>query len=96
MNSIARRLKHEMLEFIPPAIFFFVAFQLLAFTQRMMLKEYGIRTSVFLQATIGALVVAKVVLILDLLPLVNRFPRKAARLWSPWSTGHNHLALARP
>jgi len=86
MNSIARRLKHEMLEFIPPAIFFFVAFQLLAFTQRMMLKEYGIRTSVFLQATIGALVVAKVVLILDLLPLVNRFPERPLIYNVAWKT----------
>ena len=74
MSSILSRLKHELVEVIPPAVFFFVAFQLIAFTRALMLQEYGIRTSTFVATTIGALLVAKVVLIVDLVPFVNRFP----------------------
>lgn len=67
---------HELREFVPPAIFFFIAFQLIAFTQALMLQQYGIRVSTFLAATVGSLIVAKVVLIADLLPIINRFPEK--------------------
>jgi hypothetical protein len=74
--GIASRLKHEILEAIPPAVFFFVAFQLLAFTRSLMLEQYGIEVSTFAAATIGALIVAKVVLVVDLLPFVDRFPEK--------------------
>ena len=80
------RLKHEVLEFIPPAIFFLVAFQLLALTQSMMLKQYGIRTPVFLAAIVGAFVVAKVVLLLDHVPIINRFPDKPLIYNVVWKT----------
>lgn len=86
MNSIAHKLKHELFEFIPPAIFFFVAFHLLALTQSLMLKEYGIHISTFFAATIGALIVAKVVLLLDHVPIINRFPDKPLIYNVVWKT----------
>lgn len=76
MSKFMKTLKHEIVEAIPPAIFFFFAFHLLAFTQVLMEKEYAIDVSTIMNATIGALVVAKVVLLSDLLPMVNRFPEK--------------------
>jgi hypothetical protein len=87
MSSILSRLKHELVEVIPPAVFFFVAFQLIAFTRALLLEEYGIRTSTFVAATIGALIVAKVVLIVDLVPVVNRFPEKPLIYNVLWKTG---------
>lgn len=87
MNSILSRVKHELGEVIPPAVFFFVAFQLIAFTRALMLEEYGIRTSTFVAATIGALIVAKVVLIVDLVPFVNQFPEKPLIYNVLWKTG---------
>jgi hypothetical protein len=57
MSTLGNKLKHELWEFVPVAIFFFVAFQLIAFTQALMLEQYGIRISTFLAATIGALIV---------------------------------------
>jgi hypothetical protein len=39
-----------------------------------MLKRYGIEVGTFVAATIGALVAAKVVVLADLLPFINRFP----------------------
>ncbi len=76
MSNIIPRLKHEILEAIPTVVFFFIAFQLLAFTRALILKEYGIQVSTFLTATIAALIVAKGVLIADLLPIINRSPQK--------------------
>ncbi len=86
MNSILSRLKHELVEVIHPAVFFFIAFQLITFTQALMLEEYGVRVSTFVTATIAALIVAKVVLIVDLLPFVNRFPEKPLIYNVVWKT----------
>ena len=78
MSSFGHKVKHLIRELIPPVVFFFVAFQLLAFTRALMLKQYGIEVTDFLEATIGALVAAKVVLLSDLLPFINRFPGRRA------------------
>ena len=76
MSKFTRTLKHEIVEAIPPAIFFFIAFHLLAFTQSLTQQQYQIEVKTMMNATIAALIVAKVILIADLLPFVNRFPNK--------------------
>ena len=76
MNKILERLKQEFLGVVPTAIFFFIAFQLLAFTRDLIVQEYDVEISTFVAATVGALIVAKVVMVVDLLPFVNRFPDK--------------------
>jgi len=86
MSSIIKRIKREILGAIPPVIFFFIVFQLIAFTRALILKEYGIQVSIFLNATIGALIVGKVVLIADKLPMVNRFPNKPLIYNILWKT----------
>jgi hypothetical protein len=86
MNNFGHRAKHLVREMIPPALFFFVAFQLLAFTRALMLNRYGIEVATFAAATIGALVVAKVVVLTNLLPFINRFPSRPL-LWNiGWKT----------
>lgn len=86
MSTFGQRLKHELDELIPVTVFFFVAFQLLALTDALILKEYGIRASVFLAATLTALVVSKVVIITDHFALVNRFPEKPLIYNVVWKT----------
>ncbi len=86
MSNIIQRVKHEILGAIPPVIFFFIVFQLLAFTRTLILIEYGIQVSIFLNATIAALIVGKVVLIADKLPMVNRFPNKPLIYNILWKT----------
>ena len=86
MSNIIPRLKHEILGAIPTVVFFFIAFQLLAFTRALILKEYDIQISTFLNATIAALVVGKVVLSADLLPIINRFPNKPLIYNIVWKT----------
>jgi hypothetical protein len=86
VSKISSRIKHELVAVIPPTVFFFIAFQLIAFTRALMLQEYGIRVSTFVTASIAALVVAKVVLIVDLLPFVNRFPEEPLIYNVVWKT----------
>ena len=86
MSNLGPKLKHELRELIPVTLFFFVAFQVLALTQALMLKQYGIHTVAFVAATIGALVVAKVVVIADHFALVNRFPEKPLIYNVVWKT----------
>ena len=76
MAKLLTTLKHELLEVIPPTIFFFIAFTLIITTKRLILQEYGISASGFGMALIGGLLVGKVVLIADKLPFVNKFPNK--------------------
>jgi hypothetical protein len=86
MSNIIPRLKREILGVIPTVVFFFIVFQLLAFTRALLLKGYGIEVSTFVSATIGALIVGKVVLLADLLPMMNRFPGKPLIYNIVWKT----------
>src|SRR5262245_24725685 len=57
-----------------------------------MLRQYGIEISTVAGATVAALVVAKVVLLTDLLPFVNRFPDKPLIYNVVWKTAIYLLA----
>ena len=93
MSTWVPKLKHLVHELIPVVGFFFVTFQLLALTEALMLKQYGISVSAFLTATVMALVVGKVVLIADHFPLVNRFPTKPLSYNVLWKTAIYFAAL---
>ena len=86
MKRLIEKVKHEMRELIPVTIFFFVSFQLLALTQSLMLRQYGIQVTIFVEALIGALIVAKVVVITDHFTFVNRFPEKPLIYNVAWKT----------
>src|SRR5262249_1601286 len=58
---------------LPPTIFFFVGFNLVLWTKRMILEEHGIDFSGFFTATVAALLVGKAVLVTDNLSLMHRF-----------------------
>jgi hypothetical protein len=87
MSGLGQRLKNEVRELIPVTLFFFVAFQLLALTHALMLHQYGIKVYSFINVTILAMVVAKVVLIADHVKFVNRFPDKPLVYNVVWKTG---------
>jgi len=86
MSTIISRVKKEILGVVPAAVFFFIAFQLLALTRALTLEEFGIQVSTFVNATIAALIVAKVVLIVDMMPFVNRYPHKPLIYNVLWKT----------
>jgi len=58
---------------VPPTIFFFVGFNLVLFTKRLFLVDYLIQYAGFLVATTSALVVGKVVLVAEKMPILRRF-----------------------
>ncbi|MGF6227734.1 hypothetical protein QFZ27_001689 [Inquilinus ginsengisoli] len=68
-------LVHEFRKLLPPTIFFFVGFNLILFSKRLLLADYLIQFSGFFLATTAALVVGKVVLIADTMPFLRRFDR---------------------
>jgi hypothetical protein len=71
---------------LPPVIFFFVTFHIIVFSRALMLEEYGVKVSALAGATVGALLVGKVVLIADHLRLINRFPEKPLIYNVLWKT----------
>ncbi len=86
MSKFGQRVKHLVGEMIPPALFFFLAFQLLALTQALMLRQYDIDATIFVAGLLGALVVAKVVVLAEMLPFINRFPERPL-IWNiAWKT----------
>ena len=86
MNGIWHWLKHEIREVIPPTIFFLIAFHIVVIDRRLMLRQYGLPLASMAGATIGALLVAKVVLITDKFRFVNRFPQKPLMYNVVWKT----------
>jgi hypothetical protein len=58
---------------LPPTIFFFVGFNLILWTKRLILQEHGIEFSGFFTALLAALLVGKAVLVMDSLPFMRRF-----------------------
>src|SRR5215813_5376056 len=86
MSQMLHRLKHEFYEVLPPTIFFLISFHIVVIDRRLMLREYGLPLSSMAGATVAALLVAKVVLITDKFPFVNRFPDKPLMDNVVWKT----------
>jgi hypothetical protein len=66
---------HELLEILPPTIFFFIGFNLIVLTTNLILADYGAQVASFLIATASALVVAKAVLVANAMPAIRRYDR---------------------
>lgn len=76
MNKVLAFLKRELLEMLPPTIFFFVVFHITLFTRALMAEQYGIPVASSVAATVAALIVGKSILIADALPLMRRFGQR--------------------
>ncbi len=77
-------IKRDFLEILPPAVFFFISFTLILITKRLILSEYGISWTGFGSAFVGAFLIGKVVLLVDKLPFVNRFPDRQLIYNASW------------
>ncbi|MBV8892002.1 MAG: hypothetical protein JO266_08545 [Acidobacteria bacterium] len=64
---------HEFREVLPPTLFFFVGFNLILFTKRLILEDYLIQYAGFFIATTSALIVGKSVLVANMMPFLRRF-----------------------
>ena len=86
MKSILQKIKQEFLSVLPPTIFFLFAFNVVAITTLLLMKERGIDVPPILMATLLAMVVGKVILIADHLPFINKFPHKPLIYNIVWKT----------
>src|SRR5215469_3785630 len=84
MAELWHKVKHEFLEVLPPTIFFLITFHIVLLNRALMLREYGLHLSSMAAAAIMALLVAKVVLLADMLPLAG----EAAHLQRGVEDGH--------
>lgn len=79
-------IKHDFFQILPPTIFFLISFSLLFATRQTILREYGISLPGFGAAIIGAMLVGKVVLMVDKLPFVDLFPNRPLIYNTCWKT----------
>lgn len=86
MSTLSEKVKEEFIVLLPPSIFFFIALHLVAFIRVLMLKGTGIVVGTSVSVTIAALIIAKAVLIADLLPFINRYPDKPLVYNVAWKT----------
>jgi hypothetical protein len=68
--------RHEFLQVLPPTIYFLFTFNIVIFTTAMALEHFEIHVSGHVVATVLALLVGKVVLVVNKLPLLRRFDGK--------------------
>ena len=86
MSHVVSKLKEEIRALIPPTVFFFIALHFIALIRSLMLKGTGIPLASSLKVTVAALILAKAVLIADVLPFVNRYPDKPLAYNVAWKT----------
>jgi hypothetical protein len=86
MNKIVHVISAEIRAAILPIIFFLVVFHLVAITKTLILEAYRITPTGAAFATIGALIIAKAVLIADKLPFINLFATKPLMFNILWKT----------
>lgn len=78
-SRILTALLREVRHVLPPTLFFFVGFYLIAFTKQLILAQHQIEFTGFMLATVAALVVGKAVLVADKMAFLRRFNRASAR-----------------
>ena len=66
---------HELYEILPPTIFFIIGFNLILLTTNLILSNYGQQFTSYMLATVGALVVGKVVPVVNATSLIRRYDR---------------------
>ena len=71
---------------LPPTIFFFVALHVVAFVRVLMVKGTGLAPLSTASIGIAALILGKSVLISDMLPFINRFPKRPLVYNIAWKT----------
>jgi hypothetical protein len=86
MSKMSAKVWEEVEALIPPMIFFFVTLNVIALVRALMLKGTGIAPSTPLTIAVAALILAKAVLLADLLPAINRYPEKPLIYNILWKT----------
>ena len=94
VSATIKAIGHELGEMLPPVVFFGLGFNALVQTLQVMSEGSGTQTTSHLTASLGALLVAKGILIADLLPFLNRFRHRARIFEVIWKGGIYYLSTA--
>jgi hypothetical protein len=94
LSAALRTIGHELGEMLPAVVFFGLGFNALVQTLQVMSEGSGAQTTSHLTATLGALLVAKGILIADHLPFLNRFRHRARIQEIIWKGGIYYLSTA--
>ena len=86
MSTLIAKIKTELVEMLPPTIFFFVALHIVALVRVLMLKGTGLAPMTSVSVAVAALILGKSVLLSDLLPIINRYPGKPLIYNVTWKT----------
>lgn len=86
MKPVLKFISREFKEILPAMVFFLVLFNLIAWTKQLMLAEHSVTIASTATATIGALVIAKVILIADALPMSRIFSDRPLAYNVLWRT----------
>lgn len=68
--------KNEIIHAIPAILFFFIAFNLVHLTEGLMLRPGDMRFTNALGATIGAIIMGKIIIIVNTFRFINAFPNQ--------------------
>ncbi|NDW44612.1 hypothetical protein [Ruegeria sp. PrR005] len=93
-SATIKAIGHELREMLPPVVFFGVGFNALVQTLQVMSEDSGTQPTSHLTASLGALLVAKAILIADLLPFLNRFRHRARIFEVIWKGGIYYISTA--
>ena len=72
-RRVGAHILEEIRHVLPATIYFFLGFNLVLLTKKLMLEQYLIQFSGFFIATGAALIVGKVVLVVDKMPFLKRY-----------------------
>jgi len=76
LERIRKFVVHEFLEVLPPTLFCLIFFHVILFNTQLILSEFGVDLEATLKVTLIALVVGKVVVIVDKFPFIRRLDRR--------------------
>ena len=86
MSKAVDKVKEEVRKILVVAVFFFIGFCLIDFSNRLLTAGSGIQIASFTRIIVGSLIVAKVLMSVDLLPFVHAFPQKPLVHNIAWKT----------
>lgn len=73
IEKAAGFVKHEFLAVLPPTVYFLVSFNIVVLTTSLVLRQYEVDVGFHASATVLALVIGKVVLVVDKIKFIRRF-----------------------
>lgn len=92
MKRILKWIKEEVFRVLPAIIYFFIAFSLIELTFGRMLERAGIHAAAFLKTLIGAIVIGKVLMVVDHLPFMKAGSNKPLIYSTLWRAAIYSLA----